>query len=90
MMWAQDIGSRHAVSGHHQQLSAFWLPHLQRAARAELALSMHAAAQRAQREANASWHKHMARARSLLRQCLLSWAACLPCISPEVFIMTPQ
>ena len=52
----QDIGTPQTAAGQHQALSSFWQPHLQRAARAELALSVHSAAKRAEREHQAAWH----------------------------------
>ena len=46
------------MGGQHQEASSFWTAHLQRAARAELALSVHMAAKRAEREHALKWHQH--------------------------------
>ncbi len=53
----QDVGTGQlAGSGQRQKFSTFWVDHVQRAARAEMALSIRKAAVDADREALMRWH----------------------------------
>lgn len=52
----QDVGTGQMAHGKHQMLSSFWTQHIQRAARAELALRINKAHKDAEREQSLKWH----------------------------------
>ena len=84
------MGTGQMAHGKHQRLSSFWTQHIQRAARAELALRINKAHKDAERGQKLKWHTFRVRLLhffSLTRESRLSSMCCAP--SDQIPLETP-